>query len=162
MTKFEDTTHYREIVLRGTYLTMAADVEWIMMMILSQVFKGHETDVDELNDGKPLNKFTLFEKIGAVQVGLIRYYTQFFIDHQDDFRQLQLLRGMRNKFGHGKVDFVDGNKEDVWISEFTATGIEKNKYQMSVLIIEIQEYYKSIRKFLDTIIKVTGTQLTIP
>lgn len=158
MTKFEETSHYREIILRGTYLSMAADVEWIMLIILSQIFKGHETDVDELNEGKPLNKFTLFEKICAVQVGLIRYHTQFYIDHQADFRQLQLLRGMRNKFGHGKVDFVDGDKENLWISEVTVTGIDKKQYQMSVLTKEIKDYWDSIRRFLDLVMKITGTK----
>lgn len=157
MTKFEDTPHYREIVLRGTYLTMAADVEWIMMMILSQVFKGHEADIDDFNGDKTLERFTLLEKIGAVEIGLIRYYTKFYIDHQDDFKQLHLLRKMRNRFGHGKIDLVDGDKENVWISEFTKTGIEKNQYQMSVLITEIKDYHVSIRKFLDIVMNVIGT-----
>lgn len=158
MTKFEDTTRYREIVLRGTYLSMAADVEWIMMMILSNVFKGHEIDIDDFNGDKTLDRFTLSEKIGAVEIGLIRYYTEFYIDHQDDFKQLHLLRKMRNRFGHGKIDLVDGDKENVWISELTKTGIEKNQYQMSVLITEIEKYHVSIKKFLNLVMSVIGNQ----
>lgn len=151
MTKFEDTNHYSEIVLRGTYLSMAADVEWILLTIIAQIFRGHETDLDNMY-GKPLYKLTLFDKIGCVQLGFIRYHTKFFIDHKEDFKELQLLRSMRNKFGHGKIEWIaENNNEDLFISETRITGIEKNKYKISELMKELRGYNDSVMKFLDTL-----------
>ena len=153
MEKFEETTHYQEIILRGLHISMCADVEWILSMILSSIFTGKEAEFDAIY-AKPINQLKLFEKIGAVQLGLIRYHTSFFMHHEEDFKMLHKLRDIRNKFGHGKIDWVsEENKEDLFITEMKSTGLDKQLYKKSELIKELQNYRSAVMNFLETIQK---------
>ncbi len=150
MEDFLKTQHGKEIILRGTYLSMAADVEWILLMILAQCFKENEQDLDNMYD-KALNKFSLFEKIGAAQLGLIRYYPIVFKQHMDDFKMLSELRDMRNSLGHGKIDWDENDTDIIWISETTPKGIEKKDYKYPHLFRKVENYRVSVMNFLNTI-----------
>jgi hypothetical protein len=152
MSKFEETNHYQEIILRGTHISVAADVEWILLSILSSIFIGREVELENICFGKSLDKVTLYEKIGAVQMGLIRYHTAFFMQHEEDFKLLHRLRAIRNRFGHGKIDWVsEDNKEDLWITEATANGLDKKPYKKSALIKDLREYREAVMNLLNTI-----------
>ena len=150
--KFEDTPHYREIILRGVYISMAADTEWILSMILSSLFIGKEQEIEQMikRKNKSFHLVNLSEKIRFVKAGLKKYHNSFYIQHTKDFQLLNNLRNIRNKFGHGKIEFL-GNKEDLSITEITKTGIVKKPYKMSALMIDLEEYRKSVLNFLDTI-----------
>lgn len=149
--KFEETTHYQEILLRGIHISMTADVEWILTMILSGIFTGKEQELDDIYN-KPVSRLKIHEKIGAVQIGLIRYHTHFFMEHKEDFKQLHNLRRIRNLFGHGKIDWVsEENKEDLFITEIKDTGLDKRSYKKSELINNVMEYRESVISFLRTI-----------
>ncbi len=152
MTKFEETNHYQEIILRGAHISMAADVEWILLSLLASIFSGKEAEFENICFGKTADKINLYEKIGAVQMGLIRYHTAFFMQHEEDFKLLHRLRTIRNKFGHGKIDWVsEDNKEDLWITEATANGLEKKSYKKSELMKDLLEYREAVMNFLKTI-----------
>ncbi len=150
MEKFEDSTHYKEILLRGHYLTMAVDIDWILLMIIAKCFVGNEQQIFEIYD-KEVHELTLFEKIGTAQIGLLRYHPTFFHQHKEDFKLLNELRGVRNKLGHGKIDWEENSKENLIISEAKQTGIETSSYKFSELFQSTIAYKDSLMNFLKVI-----------
>lgn len=152
MSKFEETNHYQEIILRGAHISMAANVEWILLSILSSIFIGREIELENICLGKSLAAFNLNEKIGLVQVGLKKYHMPFFMQHKEDFKLLHRLRTIRNKFGHGKIDWInEEDKENLWITETTVKGIKKNAFKKSTLMKDLNEYREAVMNLLNTI-----------
>lgn len=159
MENFTETTHYKEIIMRGTYLSMASDIEWIMAMILSQIFKGKENELRN-QYGNEIDKFTMEDKLMFVELGFIRYDMATWNKHKEDFPKLHDLRRMRNLFGHGKIDWIGDSNEDLEIVSLKIdplTGkLDRKPYKMSEIMKELMEYRKSVMSFLNSLKEAVG------
>lgn len=149
-----DIAHTKEIILRGTYLSMAADVEWIMSMLLSQIFAGKEHELINKN-GDELDKFTLEDKLSFVELGFIRYHNDLWSKYNPEFSNLHELRRMRNDYGHGKIDFIAGSQEEFKITLLKIdpkTGhLQNKKYKFTEAIKELDNYRISVMEFIKRI-----------
>ena len=129
---------------------MAVDSDWMLLMILARIFRNKESLKAACLD-KELHDYSLYDKIGCIKTTLKQFYPEFFAKHETDLKELDKLRGMRNKFGHDKIDWIENKAGYIWISEAKKSGIFKNEYKISELMRELEEHRKSILSFLKTV-----------
>lgn len=151
---FQTWTHLEEIKLRGTYLSMAADADWILAMVLTKCFKGNQAEVEAIYS-KPFHKFTMFEKIEATKLGLQKYHSEFYTDHEQNLLSIDKLRDFRNKLAHGKIDWnaTANDKTTIYISEMKRTGIVKNSYDLKETWSDLLTFRSTVEGLLNLILK---------
>lgn len=149
---FKIWAHLEEIKLRGSYLSIAADIDWILAMIISKCFNSNQQEIEALHN-KPFHKFTLFEKIETTKVGLKKYYPDFYLQNEVNLNSIDKLREFRNILAHGKFDwdFNTKRKDLLFISEMKKEGITKNEYNLNDLWKELQQFHRDTNDLLSVL-----------
>jgi len=105
---FKRWARKQEYLLRGTYMGVAADLEWIMMSIITKIFKDVDSDkfkavvkISGIKKYRGRHRLTLDQKVKIATESLRMYEPEFFGQHENDLKKIYKLRDLRNRFAHG-------------------------------------------------------------
>lgn len=154
--------HADEIRLRGFYLSITVDMDFVLIMLIHECFKTNPSEIktfykDKHGKGKDLADLTIFERLDVCQKGLAKYYTKAYSEHQKSFVSIDILRNIRNKFAHDKIDnHISPNDT----TKLTFHKLRKNfkvemtEYDIEYLYKELLEYRKTMQETLTLMAKV--------
>ncbi len=147
--------HIEEIKLRGTYVNMAVDVDFLLAIIIDSIFNHDDTAIKSVpvsttknGNGKHLHKLTLFEKIEVCKYGLKTHHKTIYDSHLNDLNTLDILRSWRNLFAHQKMDFQNDStvRFTELIANLKACCID---YDVKKLWQDLLEYRATIMNILN-------------
>ena len=120
-------SRFQEVVFRGLYLRTAADVDMILTMIIVECFGYNSDEIKSyysFANGKPkdVQNLTMSQKIEICKKGLQKYYPDFYLTLENDFKVFDKLRDYRNKFAHEKMEFFENDKNTVNVKSSKAVG----------------------------------------
>lgn len=154
---FATWAHLEEIKLRGTYVNMAVDVDFIVAMIIFKIYESNIPEIKTLKlssggKNKELQDLTMFEKIDVCKQGLQKYHSHFYTSHLADIESLDKLRDFRNKLAHQKMDIKETNKNVIILSRLAKNSqVESNEYDLKALWAELLKYRQNIMNILNLI-----------
>jgi hypothetical protein len=145
--------HQQEIILRGTYVNMAVDVDFILAMLIAEIYKYNDAGIKSLkleNKRKNISfhKLTMFEKIDVLKQGVEKYHNEIYLRHLEDFRMLDTLRSWRNLFAHQKMEF----KSDTIVTFqeiHSGFKVSSTNYDVQKIWSDLLEYRSSVMSFLE-------------
>lgn len=152
---FSTWSHLEEIKLRGTYVNMAVDIDFILAMAIVQCFRGREYEIEEYFD-KELQDLSMFQKIEVIKNGLLRYYASFYNDHIADINSINRLRTFRNKLAHRKMDWdmqSENRSKFFLIKMKREEGLIKEEYNRELFWRELINFKDTTLNFLGLIVK---------
>ena len=145
---------FAEIKLRGIYLQLAVDAEFIMSMIIAECFKYNKAEItsfhfDKDGKGRDLDDLTMAEKVDVCKKGLNKYYPEFYNQHLTDLEEFDKLRWYRNRFAHYKMDFDATDKSKIWLRKLASNyRVQSEQFELKQLWIDLEEYRKRIMSIL--------------
>lgn len=161
---FQDWLKETEKDLRGKYLSITVDIDYMLIMIISECFKFNRQEIrrnSKICTGKPkdLHELTMFEKIDVCKMGLAEYFPLAYKEHEDNFGNIDSLRKVRNDFAHCRIDDFISPKDR---SKLTINDLRKDfkvlqtEYNVSDLYKALEDYYSLAQDIIRLIAKVTG------
>ena len=151
-----------ESLLRGTYLRMAVDAEFILCMVIVSIYENNNTEINthfkkDKTHFKGLHEMSMEEIIILTKIGLNKYRQSFFEEYKDEINKLDILREDRNIFAHSKMDFYEDNLDLVMVSKLVnKLKVKQVFYKISDLKASLLEHHKSITKVLDLLLRFTN------
>ncbi|MEI2757087.1 MAG: hypothetical protein V9F46_11625 [Chitinophagaceae bacterium] len=154
--------HADEIRLRGFYLSITVDLDFTLVMLIHECFKSNPKEIktfykDKKGKGKDVADLTMFERLGVCQKGLAKYHPKAYKQHKGNFVSIDILRQVRNKFAHDKIDnHISPNDT----TKLTFHKLRKNflfemtEYTIEHLYKELLEYRNTMQDTLRLIAKV--------
>ncbi|MFC4231970.1 hypothetical protein ACFOW1_08715 [Parasediminibacterium paludis] len=153
-----------EIKLRGNYLSIATDFDWILIILIKECFKQNPEEIKTFyfkNDGKgkELCEMSMFERIEVCRNGLLKYYPKEYIKYEKSLDIIDLVRKIRNKFAHQKIDDMFSTKDR---TELTFHDLKKNFkvkstiYKVADLWTELESFRNTMQSTLILISKIMG------
>lgn len=145
-----------EIKLRGLYLSITVDLDWVLIMIVHECFKSNPKEIetfykDKCGKGKKLNQLTLFERIEVCKKGIEKYHPNLYKDYKNSLESASKLRNLRNKFAHSKIDTFKSAQDR---SELTFHKLKNNFkveqtiYKVADLVNELENYKMTMQNIL--------------
>jgi len=157
-------SHVDEVKLRGLYLSMTVDLDFVLIMLIHECFKSNPAEIktfykDKKGKGKDLADLTMFERLDVCQKGLAKYHSKAYKEHKNNFVSIDVLRQVRNKFAH---DNIDNHISPNDTTKLTFHKLHKNfkvemtEYNIADLYKELDEYKNTMQDTLRLISKVMG------
>ncbi|MBL7702968.1 MAG: hypothetical protein JNM14_12010 [Ferruginibacter sp.] len=144
-----------EMKLRGTFLRMAVDAEYILSMAILGIFKNNKAEIKTffLKDkkkgiGKDLHELDMWEKLEVCKRGLNKYNQHFYNLHKEDLGKLDELREHRNLFAHEKFDFFYEDRDKIQFSDLV------NKYKVKQVPTSIKQLWGWLNEYNKTVYQV--------
>jgi hypothetical protein len=157
-------SHVNEAKLRGIYLSITVDIDFMLIMLIHECFKPNLSEIETYyfhknGKGKDLCELTMFERLDVCQQGLDKYHSESYQKHKESFTSADTLRKIRNKFAHDKIDnHISPNDT----TKLTFHKLRKNlmvemkEYSIADLYKELDEYKNTGQELLRLISKVMG------
>lgn len=135
-----------EMKLRGTFIRMAVDAEFIISMVILGIYKDNKSEIKthffkSKGIGKDLHELDMWEALQVCKRGLNKYHQKFYNQFKDEFDKLDNLRDDRNIFAHQKMDFFYEDRDKVVISRLV------NKHKVQQLPASIKELWKWLNDY---------------
>jgi hypothetical protein len=128
----------QEMRVRGLYLMVAVDTDWMLGGIMITLLTGKtESDLKMLlkrayikTKFNKLHKFTLDDKIKLVKELMKEYAPDLWVKHEKDLEEVDKLRNYRNDLAHGKINWDEENEDgsQLMILTMEADGIHTTTY----------------------------------
>lgn len=157
--EFEKHCQLEEMKLRGTYLMMAVDADFILSMIIVGIYRGDPNEIKTFfkkskDKYKNLHEFDMAEKIDVCKRGLNKYYQKFYTSYKEEIDKLDILRDDRNKFAHQKIDFYPEDLNKIVLSKLVnKLKVERTEYSLKELWQELRKHHEAISKILDVLMQ---------
>lgn len=156
--------HVDEARLRGLYLSITVDMDFMLIMLIHECFKPNLNEIETYykhknGKGKDLSELTMFERIDVCKQGLDKYHSKSYQDHKDNFISIDILRQLRNKFAHYKIDNHISPNDTTKLTFHKLRKnfqVEMNEYNIEDLHKELFEYKNTMQETLRLIAKVMG------
>ena len=156
--------HVNEARLRGLYLSITVDMDFLLIMLIHECFKPNLNEIETYythknGKGKDLSELTMFERIDVCQQGLDKYHTKSYQEHKSNFISIDTLRQLRNKFAHDKIDNHISPNDTTKLTFHKLKKnfkVEMNEYNIVDLYKELDEYRNTMQDTLRLIAKVMG------
>lgn len=148
---------FRKVVtlLRGAYLDMAADLEFLLVDIIAVSLLRHEKERNHLKEILISNSMLSF-KIKAAKKALKAYNAKYAEKYNAHFTLFNELKEMRNKFSHSRID-GDENKQNLDIIRFMSFKdgeLVEDRQSRQELLNMLPQYAEAIHSFTSQIIPV--------
>jgi len=161
---FREWLHDTEIKLRGLYLSITVDIDYMLTMLISECFGHNQKEIKKyiklaLKKPKEFHKLTMFERIDVCKLGLEKYHGKAYKEHEHNFVNIDKLRKIRNDFAHNRIDdFISPNdRTRLTINELEANlKVLHTEYEVSKLYEELYEYRLIAQDTIRLIAKVMG------
>lgn len=145
-----------EMKLRGTFLQLAVDAEFIICMVIVKIFRERYSELTSIffkdkkkGIGKDLNDMDMSERIEAMKIGLNKYNQPFYNKYKEQIEHLHTLRDERNAFAHQKMTFFEEDRDKVELTKIVARlKAQRNVYSLKKMWIDMNAYNASIRATL--------------
>ncbi len=156
--------HVDEVKLRGLYLSITVDIDFMLIMLIKECFKPKLSEIETYythknGNGKELCELTMFERLDVCQQGLDKYHSVAYQKHKDSFTSVDTLRKIRNKFAHDKIDNHISPNDTTKLTFHKLRKnliVEMNEYNIADLYKELDEYKNTGQDMLRLISKVMG------
>jgi hypothetical protein len=113
----------KEILIRGRFLVMGADIEYCILQIM---LFCHPNPYAHERMGK-FKKMTMGEKINNVVCDVKKYLLNDYLSYKEYFDGLDLFRDMRNHVAHDKMEFINEELNPIRFAFLQTDLIDKNK-----------------------------------
>ncbi len=141
--------------LRGAYLDMAADLEFLLVDIIAVCLLRHDKERNHLKEILIAHSMLSF-KIKAAKKALKVYNSQYAERYASQFTLFNELKDMRNKFSHSRIE-GDSNAQDLDILNFMSFQdgeLIEDRQSRAVLVNKLKIYAEAIHSFTSEIIPV--------
>ncbi len=154
--------HADEIKLRGFYLSITVDLDFILIMLIRECFKSNPNEIktfykDKKGTGKDLADLTIFERLDVCQKGLAKYHSKAYEEHKNNFISIDTLRQVRNKFAHDKIDTHISPNDNTKLTFHKLRKnfkVEMNEYNIADLYKDLEAYKNTTQDTLRLISKI--------
>ena len=151
-----------ETELRGKYLSIAVDAEWMLIIVIHECLKPNIEDVKnyyKFKNGrkKDINDLTLDEKIELSNILVQQKHPTIYKNHKRIFNTINRLRSYRNKFAHCKIDTVFSKQDNTEITLHTLLKgfkVKSKPYKIKSLKAGLRRYHKRLTETLVLLTKV--------
>lgn len=151
---FKDRMYWTEIELRGFYLSIACDIEYLLADITCACLVNNDDEKEGVRE-------TLFEnvmmskKINMAINALKRYNKNYYTIHKDCFDKFIELNGLRNKFAHSRITGDPEEKDyTIVIFEYIKDGkTVKRQENFHELYGNLLKYREAVKKMLDFVLQ---------
>lgn len=153
--EFTKWVYNTEALLRGTYLRMAVDAQFMLAMIIADIYKHNKDEINthikkDKTTFKGLHEFTMEETITVAKLALNKYKQSIFNQYKDEIEDLNILRDERNIYAHSKMDFHEHKRDLVTISTLVnKVKVKQTTYRISDLKVNILEHHKKVSHVLN-------------
>lgn len=141
--------------LRGAYLDMAADLEFLLVDIIAVCLLRHDKERNHLKEILIAHSMLSF-KIKSAQKALRVYNSEYAERYTEHFKLFNELKEARNKFSHSRIE-GDKEQNDLDILHFMSFQdgelIEKTESRQT-LVNKLKLYAEAIHNFTSQIIPV--------
>ncbi len=150
----------QEMRVRGVYLMMAVDTDWMLGAIIVTIIGTRPmTDFIRLLRQAGIKKktipsdLTLDEKTKMVKECMKEIRPDLWIKHEEDLKEVDKLRMFRNLFAHGKIDWDEVNEDgsQMMISTMEADGIHTTTHNRKALWKNLIDYTNNLKSLLESI-----------
>ena len=139
-----------EAKIRGLYLSITADMDFLLVMLITECFKLNPSEIksyykDKNGKGKDLSELTMYQRIYICKKGLEKYHKKLYDEHKNSFITIEKLRFFRNKLAHEKIDNHISPTDTTKLTFHKLRKnfkIEKYEYVIEDLFKELDEYKK--------------------
>jgi len=152
--EFTKWIYNTEALLRGTFLRMAVDSEFMLCMIIVSIYKDNPLEINthfkkDKDHYKGLHEMNMEEKIALTKIALNKYHQSFFNQYKEDINKLDFLREDRNMFAHSKMDFYENDRDAVMISKMVnKLKVRQDLYKISFIKDQLLQHHKVITNVL--------------
>lgn len=161
---FEVWAHVVEARLRGAYLTMATDFEWMLIFLIKECFDSNREEIKSFytkknGKGKDLSELNMVQKIEVCKQGLIKYHNSAYLEYENSFNVIDVIRETRNKFAHHKIDtvFAKQDRTELTLHKLLKNlQVESTTYQVADLWKELDNFQKTMQDILRLFAKIMG------
>jgi hypothetical protein len=148
-----------EIELRGRFMTMSADMEWAMLLIMTHL---------AANPLEQVRKFTgmmLHNKIEATIADLKKFKPDLYAQYETDILLLWDFKEFRNDMGHHKIDISDDLTSFRFLYADEYEGHERifeKKHSVEDMMGNINIFKKLVLTLTEIFLQIGGQMPVIP
>lgn len=154
---FDYTMNKSEYQMRGMYLKLAAEFDFILTEIICLCFIEN-SETRESFKIIMLENTLMGKKISIAKKVLNIYNESYYNSCKVAFDNLNKFTTLRNKLAHSRIMY-DSNQKDtsfLLVEYITKGEIVHEKMNILPLMLELQEYYKDLQQLLDVFISLVG------
>lgn len=146
-----------EIEIRGRFMSMSADLEWVMLLIMTYLAP------DPMDQSRKFKEMMLHNKIECLIADLKQYRMDLFEEYENDLLLLWDFKESRNDIGHKKMDFSEDLKSFRFLYVDIHKGKERifeKKYATNAMLSNINVFRKLVLTLAELFQKMGGQQPT--